>query len=101
MTAAKKRAKPVGLDPDDIAVDRQWTRTGGRNGKATQTSRADGLQSGMMRLTHRPTNIRVEGLVAEGHYSRGEMTAAMNVVHEQLLAELTMLVAKHLRLPGR
>jgi hypothetical protein len=90
-----------GVSPHDIDVDRSWLRVGGRNGKATKTSRADGLQTGHLRLTHRPTKIVVEGVVPEGHYSRKEMTAAMQRLHDELLGELVSRVDSHLRRPGR
>jgi hypothetical protein len=98
---AAKRSEPWRIDLADVAVDRSWLRTGGRSGSATRSSRAEGLQTGTMRLTHRPTGISLEGTVPEGHYSRGQMTAEMDAVKATLLRELEQRVAAHFRLPGR
>jgi hypothetical protein len=98
---ATKRRDPWRIDVADVAVDRSWLRSGRRSGSATRSSRAEGLQTGTLRLTHRPTGISLEETVGEGHYTRGEMSAAMDAVKEALMIELERRVAIHYRLPGR
>jgi hypothetical protein len=98
---ATKRPEPWRIDAADVAIDRSWLRIGGRNGSATRSSRAEGLQTGSLRLTHRPTGISLEGTVAEGHYTRGQMSEAMDAVKDALLIDLERRVAAHYRLPGR
>jgi hypothetical protein len=97
--AKPKASLPVELS--DIDVNRSWLRTGGRNGQATKTSRADGLQTGTLQLIHRPTEIAVTGTVPEGHYTRKQMTAAMNALQAELVNDLERLIARHQRTPGR
>jgi hypothetical protein len=98
---SKPKATARAIAAADVDVDRSWLRLGGRDGKATKTSRAAGLQTGHLRLVHRPTKITVVGEVPEGHYSRKEMATAMQMLHDELLHELERLVERHFRRPGR
>ena len=98
---AAKKPPAWQLDEADVDVGRSWRRASGRGGNIARTSRAEGTQSGITQLVHRPTGIKVEGTVPEGSYTRGEMSAAMDAVKADLLVELEKLVAHHYRLPGR
>jgi hypothetical protein len=93
--AKPKASSPVELS--DIDVNRSLLRTGGPNGQATKTSRADGVQTGTLQLIHRPTKIAVTGTVPEGHYTRKHTTAAMNALQAELMSDLARRVCERNR----
>lgn len=53
-----------------------------------------------MWMEHRPTGVRVEGAIEEGHYSRNEMRKLKEALRQRLLAELERQVGRRLRIPG-
>jgi hypothetical protein len=91
----------MALDPADVSVNRSWMRQSNRGGRIARTSRASGLQTGYLELIHKPTKLSVKGTVAEGSYTRQQMSRAMDALHQQLLVELEDEVARKLRVRGR
>lgn len=91
-------AKPYrfSLDPNDIGYLKMSPRARGKPGSPITDVRATNLT-----LTHRPTGLQVTGEVPAGHYTNAQMNAQQDLLHRKLMAELTALVAKKQRLPGR
>ena len=84
------------LDPDDVGYLKMSPRTRGKLGAPITDVRSTTLT-----LTHRPTGLQVKGEVSAGRYTNAQMTSLQDALHRTLMAELTALVAKKLRLPGR
>jgi hypothetical protein len=90
------KASPFSLDPDDVGYLKMSPRSRGKPGAPITDAR-----STVLTLTHRPTGLRVTGEVPEGRYTNAQMNARQAALHQALMTELTALVAKKLRLPGR
>ena len=73
----------------------------GRKGQLTKQSRAYGLTSYTIELTHQPTGVKAIGEVPWGHYSRQEMIRQRKRLKDKLFQELEEKVPAFLRLPGR
>lgn len=84
------------LDPDDVGYLQISPRSRGKPGAPITDTR-----STVLTLTHRPTGLRVTGEVPESRYTNAQMNARQDALHQTLMADLTALVAKKLRLPGR
>jgi hypothetical protein len=84
------------LDPNDVGYLKMSPRTRGKPG-----SPISDVRSTILTLIHRPTGLQVKGEVPEGRYTNAQMNAQQDALHRTLMAELTALVAKKLRLPGR
>lgn len=52
-------------------------------------------------VRHRPTGIAFQGIIPEGHYTKGEMRKLKEEAVEELMLALEPAVARHLRAPGR
>lgn len=59
------------------------------------------LKGSTIRLVHRPTGLDVSGEVPQVHQTKASLQRAQDVLRTQLMQQLTQLVAKQLRLPGR
>jgi hypothetical protein len=67
----------------------------------TRASRAEDTRSAVVRMTHVPTGLEVEGEIPSGNYSREEMRKRRDVLIAELWPVLEQNVARHLRIPGR
>ena len=76
-----------------------WTGSGGSGGRRVGASRALGLSRYEWTAVHRPTGLYVTGLVPDGHYTRGEMTALKDELWQLVWRELAFAVAKETRQP--
>jgi hypothetical protein len=90
------KAGAFSLDPNDVGYLRMSPRLRGKPGLPITD-----LRSTTLTLTHRPTGLQVTGEVPEGRYTNAQMNAQQDLLHQKLMAELTAMVAKKLRLPGR
>lgn len=86
------------LDPSDVTSGEMSTASGGRR-KLRQSRKLD-VRGSTVWMEHRPTGVRVEGSIEEGHYSRDEMRKLKEQLRHRLLLELEQEVARHLRVPG-
>lgn len=82
-----KNAKPFTLECSD--VDEYWS---GHYAK---------LKGSTIRLVHRPTGLGVSGDVPQVHPTKASLRRAQEVLRLALMQQLTQLVAKHLRPPGK
>jgi hypothetical protein len=82
-----KKATPFKLQCSDI--DEYWS---GHYAK---------LKGSTIRLVHRPTGLDVSGDVPQVHQTKASLQRAQDVLRIELMRQLTDLVAKQLRLPGR
>lgn len=94
---AKKRAALWALNPDDLS----WGWHGASSGKRGQFARQLKTTSASVFVTHRPTGIRVEGQIPDGHYSKQQMQARREQLARQLVSELEQKVAQQLHIKGR
>jgi protein subunit release factor A len=90
------KADQLSLDPSDVGYLKMSPRSRGKPGAPITDTR-----STVLTLTHRPTGLQVTGEVPAGRYTNAQMNARQDALHQTLMAELTALVAKKLRLPGR
>lgn len=94
----KKKGTPEWrLETKDV-VGGTTSFSSGASGKGGRKTQA---RSRKIYLKHLPTDIRVEGEIPQGHYSREEMRRAHQALEEALFAELEERVAKALRIKGR
>lgn len=89
--------KPWRLDPAEI--ESGWFASS--SGKKGQMARREKLTACTLFIIHRPTGIRLEGSIPEGHYSKKTMQLKRAALQEELLAQLEQAVAKALKIPGR
>ncbi len=82
-----KKAAPFKLQCSDI--DEYWSGHYAR------------LKGSTIRLLHRPTGLTVSGEVPQIHQTKTSLQRAQDALRIELMQQLTELVAKHLRLPGR
>lgn len=59
------------------------------------------LMGATIRLVHMPTGVEVKGEVPQIHKTKGKLRAAEDKLRQELIRQLTDLVAKHLRISGR
>lgn len=78
---------PFRLEPSDIGE--YW------NGRYAR------LMGATIRLVHMPTGIEVKGEVPQIHNTKGKLRAAEDKLRQELVGQLTDLVARHLRISGR
>jgi hypothetical protein len=89
------------MDDADVLWGTEAAMKGFRGGRVARTSRKNDTRSLKLFLLHKPTGIRVEGAVPEGHYSRPEMIREREQLRATLWTQLERMVAKELRVPGR
>lgn len=89
------------LNPTEVIMSRGDGISYGRKGQLTKQSRAYGLTSYTIELTHKPTGVKAIGEVLPGHYSRQEMIRQRKQLKDKLLQELEEKVPAFLRLPRR
>lgn len=89
------------LDPTDVIDSFRNGISEGRKGQFSKKSRANGLTSCTVVLTHKPTGVNVTEEIPRGYYSRQEMIRRRAQLSDKLLPELEKKVFAFLRLPGR
>lgn len=52
-------------------------------------------------LRHVPTGVEVKGAIAQEHRTKASLRNAEETLRTRLIEQLTLAVAKHLRIPGR
>jgi hypothetical protein len=92
--------KTWSLNPEEVGVFGSGG-TSGRRTHATRSGRANSITTASIKLTHYPTGISVEGEVPPGNYARGDMQKKKKELCNTLFSELEVVVARHLRIPGR
>lgn len=92
--------KPFTLNQDEISWAWQGFRSRARK-KLPRASAAVDTSSWSLTLEHLPTGIEVRGEIPMGHYSNKQMKAEKEKLWEELQEQLRLVVANHLRLPGR
>lgn len=89
------------LDPAEVIQSKGSGLSEGRTGQLTKQSRANGVTSYLIELTHLPTGVKAIGEVPPGHYSRQEMIRQRQLLKDKLFQELEEKVPAFLRLPGQ
>jgi hypothetical protein len=97
MTKLRKQAWK--LDPAEVLC----SGSGGSvsNQRLIRQSRELRNTHASLVLEHGPTGVAVNGHIPPGRYSRKTMRELKTALHAQLFAQLEILVAKKLRIPGR
>ena len=86
------------LDPGEVVAGSESAASGG--GKQKSQSGGVDLRDYRVWLEHRPTGIRAEGQVPDGHYTREEVKILEAELRKSLFAELELKVARHLGVSG-
>jgi hypothetical protein len=89
------------MDGNDVTWGWEGTVRGGSRRAGPRTSRKNQLRSERLFLIHKPTGIRIEGTIPEGHYTKTETKTAKERLWATLWAELNQKVAEKMRIPGR
>lgn len=93
----KNQAGTWRLNPQEVT----WGMNNSSSGKSGQFERKLKTTSTCMFLLHKPTDIKVEGKIPAGNYSKKEMQKLRVALEQSLFLELEKLVAKKLKIKGR